>query len=173
MCESRKCVCLINPSASTGVVNIYETSEIASHSGFDENIGLLPVTPKPLRELMNLTTSVSTMTFNHDAQILAIASDKKKDAFRMVCTSLLVCLRHSFNSSVPLRRSICRPQLPFPIGQRHRHRWALSLPPTSPPEVNTWQLETLRARSCCMGSSITGAHEAQCDYTNGAKLKLQ
>jgi U3 small nucleolar RNA-associated protein 18 len=71
-------------SASTGVVNIYETSEIASHVGSDENLGLLPVTPKPLRELMNLTTSVSTMAFNHDAQILAIASDKKKDAFRMV-----------------------------------------------------------------------------------------
>lgn len=75
---------LTSNSASTGVVNIYESSEIASQTGYDENIGLLPITPKPLRELMNLTTSVSTMAFNHDAQILAIGSDKKKDAFRMV-----------------------------------------------------------------------------------------
>jgi hypothetical protein len=79
---------LTSRSASTGVVNIYESSEIASQTGYDENLGLLPITPKPLRELMNLTTSVSTMAFNHDAQILAIGSDKKKDAFRMVSRRL-------------------------------------------------------------------------------------
>ena len=111
-------------SASTGVVNIYETSEIASHAGSDENLGLLPVTPKPLRELMNLTTSVSTMTFNHDAQILAIASDKKKDAFRMVSGCSIALQWHSPDPPTdPLAIRHCVLQLANIIdAARHRDR---------------------------------------------------
>lgn len=41
-------------------------------------------TPKPLKAIANLTTPISSTRFNHDAQILAIASKEKKDALRMV-----------------------------------------------------------------------------------------
>lgn len=44
---------------------------------------------------MNLTTSVSTLAFNHDAQIMAIGSDKKKDAFRMVSIVLTIAAGYS------------------------------------------------------------------------------
>ena len=40
--------------------------------------------PKPLKPIGNLTTAISTLRFNHDAQLLAIASNIKKDQLRMV-----------------------------------------------------------------------------------------
>ena len=43
--------------------------------------------PKPLRTLENLTTSITSLRFNHDSQLLAIASSAKKDQMRMVCAS--------------------------------------------------------------------------------------
>ncbi|KAJ9110858.1 hypothetical protein QFC19_001367 [Naganishia cerealis] len=88
--------------ATTGVVNVYDTSEIASQSGYEQDIGLLPITPKPMRELMNLTTSVSTLAFNHDAQIMAIGSDKKKDAFRMIHLPSATAFSNWPTSSTPL-----------------------------------------------------------------------
>lgn len=38
----------------------------------------------PLKTISNLTTSVTSLTFNHDSQLLAVASDTKKDQMRMV-----------------------------------------------------------------------------------------
>jgi hypothetical protein len=35
---------------------------------------------------MNLTTEITNIAFNHDAQMMAVSSSKKKDAFRMVST---------------------------------------------------------------------------------------
>ena len=40
--------------------------------------------PTPIKEIMNLTTAVHLMTFNHDGQILSIASKDKKDAVKCV-----------------------------------------------------------------------------------------
>lgn len=40
--------------------------------------------PRPLKAISNLTTPVSTLRFNADAQLLAIASDAKKDQLRLV-----------------------------------------------------------------------------------------
>lgn len=51
-----------------------------------------PDKPKPLRTLENLTTSITSLRFNHDSQLLAIASNAKKDQMRMVCL-------HSFRFS--------------------------------------------------------------------------
>ena len=41
-------------------------------------------TPKLFKALGHLTTPISTLRFNHDAQILAMASKDKKDAMRLV-----------------------------------------------------------------------------------------
>lgn len=41
-------------------------------------------TPTPLRALMSLTTRVDSVLFNHDSQIMAIASKRNKDAFKLV-----------------------------------------------------------------------------------------
>lgn len=40
--------------------------------------------PKIIKALGHLTTPISALKFNHDAQILAMASKDKKDAFRLV-----------------------------------------------------------------------------------------
>lgn len=61
--------------ASTGIVNIYGATETSS-TGSDK--------PKPLKSLGNLTTSISTLRFNPDSQLLAMASNSKKDQMRLV-----------------------------------------------------------------------------------------
>ncbi|KAL7748805.1 U3 snoRNP protein [Sorochytrium milnesiophthora] len=58
--------------SESGIVNVYSTQSITT------------ATPKPLKSIMSLTTPTSTLTFNHDAQILAIASRDKKEQFRLV-----------------------------------------------------------------------------------------
>lgn len=73
--------------STTGVVNIYDSNSITQ--GLDEgsqraNEMLSDYAPKPIRELMNHTTAITSVSFNHDAQVMAIASSKKKDAFRVV-----------------------------------------------------------------------------------------
>jgi hypothetical protein len=45
--------------------------------------------PKLLKALGHLTTPISTLRFNHDAQLLAIASKDKKDSMRLVSFLLL------------------------------------------------------------------------------------
>lgn len=40
--------------------------------------------PKVLKSLGNLTTSISTVHFNRDSQLMAIASNHKKDQMRLV-----------------------------------------------------------------------------------------
>lgn len=55
-----------------GVVNIYETNTVFQN----EN-------PKPLKMILNLVTSITSLKFNPISEILAIASSKKKNAFKL------------------------------------------------------------------------------------------
>jgi hypothetical protein len=52
--------------------------------------------PKALKAIGNLNTSVTSLQFNHDAQLLAIGSDAKKDQMRMVSVSLPVSVLSPF-----------------------------------------------------------------------------
>ncbi|KAG0283877.1 U3 snoRNP protein [Linnemannia gamsii] len=56
----------------SGVVNVYDRTCLTTRA------------PKPLRAIGNLTTSIHTMQFNHDSQILAISSKARKDQLRLV-----------------------------------------------------------------------------------------
>ncbi|RUS16407.1 hypothetical protein BC938DRAFT_476593, partial [Jimgerdemannia flammicorona] len=58
----------------TGVVNIYDRSCVDP----------LVAAPRPRKSILNLTTSVHALRFNHDAQIMGIASRSKKDQFKLV-----------------------------------------------------------------------------------------
>ncbi|MBW0508630.1 hypothetical protein O181_048345 [Austropuccinia psidii MF-1] len=63
--------------SQTGIVNLY--------SGlFTESKGQFQVPRTPFKTIENITTSVSSLKFNPDAQILAIASEKKKDSLKLV-----------------------------------------------------------------------------------------
>ncbi|KAF9410139.1 U3 snoRNP protein [Podila epigama] len=56
----------------SGIVNIYDRSCLTTRA------------PKPLRALGNLTTAIHILRFNHDSQILAMASHARKDQLRLV-----------------------------------------------------------------------------------------
>ncbi|KAH9920333.1 WD40-repeat-containing domain protein [Fomitopsis serialis] len=59
-----------------GLVNVYGSEGV---SALGSN------SPKPLKTLGNLTTAITSLRFNHNSQLLAIASNTKKDQMRMVC----------------------------------------------------------------------------------------
>ncbi|ORX63246.1 WD40 repeat-like protein [Basidiobolus meristosporus CBS 931.73] len=59
--------------SQSGIVNIYESASLQSTDS-----------PQPVKSIMNLTTNVTAMKFNHDSQILGISSRAKKDQFRLV-----------------------------------------------------------------------------------------
>ena len=63
------------PRSRMGVVNVYGSE--ATSGSVDR--------PKPLKALGNLTTAITSLQFNHDSQLLAMASNAKKDQMRMVC----------------------------------------------------------------------------------------
>ena len=81
-------------SARTGYVNVY-----------DQDVKSRPKSDKPglLKAIGNLTTPISTLRFNHDAQLLAIASNSKKDQMRLVGRACYFpdLLYISFNGSYP------------------------------------------------------------------------
>ncbi|KII86251.1 hypothetical protein PLICRDRAFT_114618 [Plicaturopsis crispa FD-325 SS-3] len=79
--------------SNTGLVNVYSSNATVS-SNTDR--------PTPLKTIGNLTTSISTMRFNHDAQLLAIASKTKKDQMRMIHLPSLTAFGNWPTSSTPL-----------------------------------------------------------------------
>ncbi|RXW17116.1 hypothetical protein EST38_g8737 [Candolleomyces aberdarensis] len=80
--------------SNTGYVNVYGSD---SYSNIES-----PATPTPLKAISNLTTPISAARFNHDAQILAIASKQKKDALRMVHLPSLTVFSNWPTSGTPL-----------------------------------------------------------------------
>lgn len=67
--------------SSSGLVNFYNSTSYSLQESTKD--------PKPIKSIGNLTTAISTLKFNHDAQLLAIASQEKKDSMRLVtfCSS--------------------------------------------------------------------------------------
>lgn len=76
-------------SDDAGVVNIYQA--ITQLKG---------KTPHPSKSLMNLTTAITEMKFNHDGQILGIASRSKKNAFRLVRCDRLFMIQFHFQNGL-------------------------------------------------------------------------
>ena len=60
--------------AESGVVNMYN----------NQNYGFSDYTPKPLKSIMNLQTSIDYMKFNHDGQILAMSTRREKDNMKLL-----------------------------------------------------------------------------------------
>ncbi|KAF9970422.1 U3 small nucleolar RNA-associated protein 18 [Actinomortierella ambigua] len=58
--------------SKSGIVNVYDQTCLKSTH------------PKPLRAIGNLTTAINVMRFNHDSQILAIASKGRKDQLKLI-----------------------------------------------------------------------------------------
>jgi hypothetical protein len=67
---------------------------------------------KPLKTVLNLSTAIDTLSFNHDSQMMVMASRLKRDALRWgkphpcvdcmargCCTALVVAFCYSLNSA--------------------------------------------------------------------------
>ena len=72
--------------SSSGIVNIYDSTSYSLSSSE------ISKTPKPIKSIGNLTTAISSLKFNHDAQLLAMTSREKKDSMRLVRFSLSLSL---------------------------------------------------------------------------------
>lgn len=66
----------MDSSSNTGLVNIYGADTLTQQ----ESASKL----NPAKTLGHITTSISTLRFNHDAQLMAVASREKKGAMRLV-----------------------------------------------------------------------------------------
>lgn len=78
---------LLACGSNSGVVNLYDISTVAFKS-----------TPQPLKILLNLTTSCTSLKFNPTSEILAMGSAKKPNAVRLVSSfcadHLLMTMSH-------------------------------------------------------------------------------
>jgi len=82
--------------SKSGIVNVYGSSDASSWRTSDR--------PRPLKAIGNLTTSISALRFNHDSQLLAIASKTQKDQMRLVHIPSLTAFSNWPTSSTPLGR---------------------------------------------------------------------
>uniref|UniRef100_A0A7S2GVY7 Anaphase-promoting complex subunit 4 WD40 domain-containing protein n=1 Tax=Octactis speculum TaxID=3111310 RepID=A0A7S2GVY7_9STRA len=79
-------------ASESGVVNIFDHAFPGPSSA----------NPKPSRAVMNLTTPVETLTFNHDGQLLALASRWSKDSMRILHVPTRTVFSNWPSSKTPL-----------------------------------------------------------------------
>lgn len=77
--QAEPCVCL--PSSQSGVVNVYSQEACLNSAN-----------PKPLKSVMNLRTSVTSLTFNPSSELLAMASRLEDEAVRLVSAGVMEVL---------------------------------------------------------------------------------
>jgi len=132
-------------SSKSGIVNVYGSNASSSWSNSDR--------PRPLKTIGNLTTSISTVQFNHDSQLLAIASKTLKDQMRLV--GLILCRSNRLYAYGLISRSTSRPSRHFRTGQRPARRLGTSRASISQQAANTLPLVTLVDVFCYITSRIT------------------
>jgi len=84
--------------SNTGFVNVYGSDAFATPNSMTATGN----NPKPVKSIGNLTTAISTLKFNHDTQIMAMASQEKKDAMRLIHLPSLTSFSNWPTSSTPL-----------------------------------------------------------------------
>jgi U3 small nucleolar RNA-associated protein 18 len=87
--------------SSSGIVNIYDRSVWANNTNTESPV---PANPKPTKTLEHLTTPTSHLVFSPDGQILAMASQWKRDSMRLVHLPSCTVFRNWPTSSTPLGR---------------------------------------------------------------------
>ncbi|CAA7266393.1 unnamed protein product [Cyclocybe aegerita] len=84
--------------STSGFVNVYGSDSFAVPGDTFYSTDK----PKLVKALGHLTTPISTLRFNHDGQMLAMASKDKKDALRLVHLPSLTAFSNWPTSSTPL-----------------------------------------------------------------------
>ncbi|KAL0572276.1 U3 snoRNP protein [Marasmius crinis-equi] len=86
---------LLSVGSTSGLVNMYDSSAFAGSLNDTKP-------PKPIKTLSNLITPISTMRYNPDGQVLAVASREKKDALKLYHTNSLTTYANWPTSGTPL-----------------------------------------------------------------------
>lgn len=79
----------------SGIVNIYDSSAISSRE------------PAPVKVLSNLTTSVTALSFNASSEILALASNRKPNAVKLVHFPSMTVFENFPRLRKELKRILC------------------------------------------------------------------
>jgi len=79
--------------SDSGVVNIYDRATALSSAN-----------PQPIKRVMNLTTMVTSMKFNPSSEILAMASDAKENAVKLLHVPSLSIFQNFPHNFAPFRR---------------------------------------------------------------------
>lgn len=85
--------------SESGVVNIYDRTEFVDGANIR-----IPRTPKPTKELMQLTTPTSHLEISPDGQCMVMSSQSKKDALRLVHLPSCTVYKNWPTSNTPLGR---------------------------------------------------------------------
>ncbi|KAL2833252.1 WD40-repeat-containing domain protein [Aspergillus cavernicola] len=95
--------------SKSGIVNIYDRTAWAAAYGHSlssrgDTSAAIPRNPEPVRALDQLVTPISQIEFAPDGQFLAMASETKKDALRLVHLPTCTVFRNWPTQSTPLGR---------------------------------------------------------------------
>ncbi|VDB86541.1 unnamed protein product [Peniophora sp. CBMAI 1063] len=84
--------------SKSGIVNVY---------GGDAFSASATQRPKPFKAISNLTTAITSAKFNHDSQLLALASNAKKDQLRLIHLPSLTAFSNWPTAGTPLGHVSC------------------------------------------------------------------
>lgn len=88
--------------SESGIVNMYDSNRLSLNSSASSTPTTREEAMEANKSIENLTTATTTMKYNHDGQILALASKNKKDALRMVHLPSLTVFANWPTSGTPL-----------------------------------------------------------------------
>ncbi|KAF3768967.1 hypothetical protein M406DRAFT_287030 [Cryphonectria parasitica EP155] len=89
--------------SSSGVLNIYDRNDLVEKTNDDGSLEIKAL-PEPTRRCEQLTTPITTTTFSGDGQLLAFASQHKKDALKLVHLPSCTVYRNWPTEKTPLGR---------------------------------------------------------------------
>jgi U3 small nucleolar RNA-associated protein 18 len=93
--------------SSAGIVNVYDRSSWKALLGVgaeQADTTTIPERPSPKRTFDQLVTSISTLKFSPDGQLLAMASQEKRDALRIIHVPSCTVYRNWPTNDTPLGR---------------------------------------------------------------------
>lgn len=93
----RACAAARAAGSASGVVNVYDARSLLSLDG----------PARPLKSILNLSTAITSLQYNHDSQLLAIGSRQKRNALRLMHGPSLGVYRNWPTAKTPLRHVQC------------------------------------------------------------------
>ena len=114
--------------STSGFVNVYGSDSFSVPNNFSTTTA---DNPKLIKALGHLTTPISTLGFNHDTQLLAMASKDKKDSMRLVrcsfsgtCISFLALTALLFTGASSISDGFCKlAHVKYATGTRNSYRF--------------------------------------------------